>query len=697
MWEKPFTRGDHEWRYRDGGLEKIEEIRKAVMAIFGGFSELYKKSETYGEFAEGYLEFLAGERGLLSRIENLAERQREAGMADLAEETLQIWDVIIHLLDQIKEIMKDEPFDGVEFSNLLTSGLSQIQVGVLPPSVDDILLGTMQRTRSGDVKALLVIGANDDVLPQVGQEDILFSREELGILAEEGRDLGLDRALRLMEEDLAIYRNLAKPTEHLWISYSTLNQENKEIRPSEIINSIKAIFPDLEIQKDPTLSTEAADILGGRLNSLRRYTDAMRRKSKDPAWNLVEDWLKEYEDEMLEKVRAALEKEVVEPPLTKDLATKLFSRYTDKKGEPVYVFSPTGLEMYRMCPFGFFVGYGLGAEELRQDRVGGREIGELYHHTLQIFTEKIAGENRWNSVTREESDNLVSQIAQEWRENYRSKLFDKSRDEEYMLMRAISNCKIIAWSLVEQARVGKIKESYYEARFGFDSGSDSQSGTVPGENDTPKPKVFPPIKREFPGGTAYIQGKIDRVDILENGRVKVIDYKTGKEKFNRDDVAAGYRLQLMLYLEAAQEKKRKPAGVFYFLIKEPTIDIPLTAVSGEEATSEDLEWSIKKNYLMDGVMVDRDDVLYEIAGDFGEASEVLPLTRNKDGSLSKHSQKFLVAEDEFQALQEAVDMAVTEICQGISGGIIDPDLVVTKDKDACQYCENKNICKKTLA
>lgn len=691
MWEKPFTRGAHESKYDNGGLEKIEDTRRAVMTLFEDFGALYDESETYGQFAQGYLAFLEAEKGLLEKIQGLADRQREGGMGDLAEETLQIWDVISHLLDQIKEIMKDEPFDGKEFSQLLRSGLSQIQVGVLPPSVDDILLGTMQRTRSGDVKAMLVIGANDDVIPKLGKEDILFSREELNILTEGGRDLGLAKELRLMEEDLAIYRNLAKPSRHLWLSYSSLNQDNKEIRPAEIITSIKKIFPNVQVHRDPALSTGVSDTLGGKVNSLRRYTEAMRKKSKNPAWNLVEDWLGETQGEILAKVREALEKKREEPPLPPELAAKLFARYKDKQGDTVYVFSPTGLERYRMCPFDFFVDYGLGAEELREDRVGGREIGELYHHTLQVFTEKVAGGNLWNGISREEADKLVEEITEEWRATYRSRLFDKSRNEEYMLKRAIMNCKYIAWSLVEQARAGKIRESFFEARFALGPGK--KESTNAKEEPAPEIKVFPPIVREFPGGKAYIQGKIDRVDILENGRVKIIDYKTGKEGFDKRDVEAGYRLQLMLYLEAALEKKRLPAGVFYFLIKEPDLELSMKAAGSPDITQEDLEKAIKKEYRMDGVMVDREDVLYEIAGDFESESEVVPLSRNKDGSLSKNSMKYLVAEDEFEGLQRAVDQAVTEICQGIAEGRIDVAPAAAGSKDPCQYCGNKNICR----
>ena len=52
--------------------------------------------------------------------------------------------------------MGEELFDGKEFTELLVTGLSQLEVGVLPPTSDDILMGTMQRTRSGPVKEMCI-------------------------------------------------------------------------------------------------------------------------------------------------------------------------------------------------------------------------------------------------------------------------------------------------------------------------------------------------------------------------------------------------------------------------------------------------------------------------------------------------------------------------------------------------------------
>ena len=81
------------------------------------------------------------------------------------------------------------------------------------------------------------------------------------------------------------------------------------------------------------------------------------------------------------------------------------------------------------------------------------------------------------------------------------------------------------------------------------------------------------------------------MDYLTDGRVKIVDYKTGNESFDIEEAAAGYRLQLMLYLNAACGSGRKPAGVFYFKIKEPSIDL-----SQKDMDSQTLEKEIRKSF-----------------------------------------------------------------------------------------------------
>ncbi len=207
--------------------------------------------------------------GLGDKILTLIEEQEAQGMLDLAEETSQIWRQIVGLFDQLAELTGEDAFDGKEFVSVLITGLSELEVGVLPPTADDILMGTMQRTRSGQVRAAVVIGANEGVLPSGAPEEGLFSLEELDYLTESGKEICKVERIRVLEEKLAIYRNLSKPSDYLWISYSASDEEGKETRPSEIVDNIRRIFPNLPVENDVLNRSDVKSLVGGRLSTLR--------------------------------------------------------------------------------------------------------------------------------------------------------------------------------------------------------------------------------------------------------------------------------------------------------------------------------------------------------------------------------------------------------------------------------------------
>ena len=187
MWKKPFAKGQME--YGDDGLERINHIRGRAMELFEGFETIYRSAEDNRQFIEACYDFLMESVGMGEKILTLIAEQEAQGMLDLAEETSQIWRQIVGLLDQLAELTGEDAFDGKEFSSVLITGLSELEVGVLPPTSDDILMGTMQRTRSGQVRAAVVIGANEGVLPSGAPEEGLFSLEELDYLAESGTEI----------------------------------------------------------------------------------------------------------------------------------------------------------------------------------------------------------------------------------------------------------------------------------------------------------------------------------------------------------------------------------------------------------------------------------------------------------------------------------------------------------------------------
>jgi ATP-dependent helicase/nuclease subunit B len=181
MWKHPFTKGISE--YGQEGLQRLEEIRQRAVAPILQLEPLMKpggemQGQTVSQFIQNFYKYLYETVQLPERILDFSAKQEELGRVDLADETSQIWTRMIGILDQMMEIMGDETFDAELFLDIFRVGLSQVEIGVLPPTRDGLLMGTMQRTRMSQAKALIVVGANEGVLPKEKPEAGLFSTDE---------------------------------------------------------------------------------------------------------------------------------------------------------------------------------------------------------------------------------------------------------------------------------------------------------------------------------------------------------------------------------------------------------------------------------------------------------------------------------------------------------------------------------------
>src|SRR5690606_26282009 len=124
------------------------------------------------------------------------------------------------------------------FSGLLDSGLDSMRLGLFPPSLDQVLIGDMERTRPNSVRCCFVLGANDGILPQIGSDGGILSEREREMFAETGMELAPGGRRKLLEEQFLIYATLTVPSDRLWISYPLADEEGRSLMPSEVVYRI---------------------------------------------------------------------------------------------------------------------------------------------------------------------------------------------------------------------------------------------------------------------------------------------------------------------------------------------------------------------------------------------------------------------------------------------------------------------------
>lgn len=685
MWKRPFVRGESE--YGVEALVRMNAVREKALAFMPDLEAIFE-AETCGEFISGLYGFLYEKVKLPEKIADLTVLQTEQGRPDLAEETAQIWGKVIGIFDQMSEIMGEQKFRAAAFRDLFEAGISQVEIGILPPTKDGLMMGTMQRTRTGEMKALVVVGANEGVLPNEKPGSGLFGSDEKNLFKENGIELCKVDDVRFLEERMGIYRNLSKPRERLWISYSLSDDEGGPARPSGVFTKLAGLFGDTPVARDALNRQTDAELVGAGPAGLRHLTEALQAacegKPLAPHWHEALTWFKQNKPEALEPIRAGIAFTNKQEDLGREMTAALYmgnigsTREEALEPSPELSLSPSRLERYARCPFSHFVQYGLKPEERRIFEIAPREIGDIYHECLMEMSRHLTARgiaitdpaSPWMTISREECRTFVEDVIAKKSGTYREGILEAGNEEKYRGRRITDICEKVCWAVIEQVRAGEILRSSFEAPFG-------------------RGRRIPPIPVNLgEGRTAYIEGKIDRVDYLPGERVKIIDYKTGNENFSVAEAEAGYRLQLMLYLEASLERRMKPAGVFYFKISEPMVDASGAAIGPEEISDK-----IQKSFKLNGVIVDDPNVIRNVAGDFSGISDVVPIRINKEGLISGTGKDNLLTDEEFESLREKVCEKVTDICKSLAGGGIEIHPMKTAATSACAYCRYKGICR----
>ena len=707
LWKKPFSRmGDN---YTAEDLNRFNELREQVVSVIETARDRIGKYNTAGEKIRGLYGFLADDFMMEDRIEAMAKAQQEAGFLDGAAETGQSWNVICRIFDQIVETVGEERLSGRALRQIVEAGLAEMEIGIVPVNPDSVLVGTMQRTRVGRVKALLVLGANEGLLPLQKTDEGLLSEREKAVLEEMDLEFSWTEDMVKQEERLAIYRTLSQPEERLYVSCSRIDETGGELRPSAVFRELENFLQSRAESDDSVVlgdleDGEVTEIAVSPKGTISYLTDAFREYLEDG--KLDEDWLYaglwygSHEPEEMERIRRGMEFDNEQNALGGQLADALYRG--DRRAIEA---SASRLEKYSGCPFAHFISYGLRPEDLRVFEMGPREIGDIYHECIMKLSQRLtAGEDsfqgldavpiaitdpdsRWMKITQEECREEIRRILQEETGTYREGLLSSGRNESYRTERIVDICSRVAWAMIGQVRRGRIREMYFEQPFA-------------------RGAQLPPIRVTAGEHEVLIKGKIDRMDVLEmpehedglETAVRIVDYKTGGDSVDVEHFRSGYKLQLMLYLKAATQKQEvKPAGVFLFKIREIDADADArTVVPGEASAEERMEDA----YKLEGIVLDDMDLIDAMDTEIGGASKVLPIKYvKKNGTYSGSSGGYLFSREEFEELSAQVDRQVDRICREICDGKIDirPKKEKKKDmegnyKTSCKYCSYKSIC-----
>ena len=147
---------------------QIDTIRLEIVEQLGEFfEEMGKGKHTVSDYAKSLCEWMERQQYYME-IQKWVEYFQEKNELALAREYSQIYEIVLEVLDRLVELLGEEKMNLKEFKEILDTGFSEARIGLIPPRVDQVVIGDMNRSRLADVKYLFFLGMNDGNIPNTG-------------------------------------------------------------------------------------------------------------------------------------------------------------------------------------------------------------------------------------------------------------------------------------------------------------------------------------------------------------------------------------------------------------------------------------------------------------------------------------------------------------------------------------------------
>jgi ATP-dependent helicase/nuclease subunit B len=601
---------------------------------------------------------------------------------------LTVWEQMNAWLDNVTLAFADEALALRDWLPIMEAGLATLTVGVIPPALDQVLIGAIDRARNPDLKLALVLGVNESVFPAAPAAPTILTDTDRDEMSQHAGAPGPDLRERLARERYLGYIACTRASEKLVVTFSRQDADGKTLNPSSFIAHLRRILPGLEIEESSGEvkldEAEHASELIAPLVEVQNLVGAevTRLKSKESQGLLTSspatlDWKSLLELPALKKLVAALAA-LREPDSTESLSPAL----AEKLFGPTLHSSVSRLEEFAACPFRFFVHSGLRAEERKVFELDAREQGSFQHEVLKMFHKQLSAENkRWRDITPPEARERVGKIAAVLAPNYRDGLLHTDEQSRFTARVLAESLQDFVETLVTWMRGQyEFDPAVAELEFGFDAG-----GAPAWEIDLDA------------GHRLALRGRIDRIDLChetgDRALCVVMDYKSGQRKLDKILVEHGVQLQLLAYLAAVRHwpyphalfgvQQLIPAGVFY-------VNLRGQYESGgtrDEALA-DAAAARKRAYRHSG----RFDASALSRLDRTNAADQFNYRLNKDGSVRSNSVEAL-PRAEFEALLDQVETRLQEMGRAIFSGAAQVDPYRKGHETPCGFCDYRAVCR----
>ena len=641
----------------DEDAKTLEDAETARQLLVTAVDEL--RSKVRGGSAEQIsreLYFCLKKLGAEEQQAALVEAVRTARGIPAAEEAAREWNVVMQLLNEMAHLLGGQGVTFAEYEDLFSLLLRSSDLGHIPQTLDAVVLASAGKMRLDAPDYVFVLGLAEGEFPCAPSETGLLTHADRDVLMAKQIDLPDCFENRVVREQVCVYKALTAPAKGLWLSWPKGQGKTLCAALEPIVEALHPAAPELELPDLAATPADALDTLGGwPLTDTERasLTEALRLPQTDAPRGL-----------------ALLRRMEEDPPRqVNDL-----SALSGLLGQRLRI-SPSQLEKYYTCRYGYFLQYVLGLKPRRRAELSADQSGTLMHWVLQMALDPhpdadnpCAGLAPFLELDNDAMAELASLLVDKYAKRY---LPEDTARFAYLLSRLKKSMTSLLCYLRDEQKQSCFHPAACELRIG--SGEDAVLGQVYHLSD---------------GRTVQLVGTVDRADewVEEDGTrwVRVVDYKTGTKKLNLKEVYCGLDCQMLLYLFSLTRDKSgrftgaEPAGVLYLLAD------PAPKTTNRQQAQQDVQ------YELDGLVRDEQKVFDAMDAD--ETGRYLPFGyRNGVPSPSQKDKRADIAK--LNRIQLHLDDLVTQMGQQLYDGQIAAEpLVAGAGRNPCVWCDYSFIC-----
>lgn len=665
-------------------LQKQEEInayRNQVATTFQKFDTSMRESRTIQERATAIYLFLE-DLQIPEQLEQMSKTYDEEGLPEKGREQEQVWDALIQMLDEIVELSGEETSSLANFRAFLDAGFETLEFSHIPPSMDHVIVGSIDQSRIQGISCVFLLGVNEGAWPMRPQADGILNEYERELLAMQGMELAESSTRQLLDDWFYMYLAFTSGKDYLWVSYVLSDQEGKSKLPSQLIQRIESLYPNLDerlLLQDPDDLIEADRFITTPVKTRAALTVQLARYERGyvvkPIWLHVLNWYIEHEEINSPTYNVLQSVLYTNQPtsLTEETVKQL---YPPEK--PVAA-SVSRLEMHYRCSYQHFAHYHLKLEERKRYTLDAPDIGQLFHEALKVITEWLQTEKKdFADITKKQASAYAQKAVQTLSPILQHRILHSSNRYQYIQRKLQEIIARATYVLSEQARASDFSPIGVEVGFGN------------------KEDALSPLMLELPNGyELMLRGRIDRIDqatLNEQLYLRIIDYKSSNRGLDLLEVYYGLALQMLTYLDVvlAQSEewlglKASPAGVLYFHVHNAML-------SKDQMLPQDMiDQELFKQYKMQG-LIQKDEQIAQMMDTTVETghSQMVPFALKKDGAFQARSK--VADEETFDHLRNHIHSLITQAGISITSGEVQLNPFEYGQNKACTFCPFSSVC-----